>query len=382
MNGLKMIKQNDGVEVRGKTIRLHFSYMGIRCRETLKLEPTKSNVKYAKMLRCEILLKIDQEKFNYADYFPSSKSVSKFAIVRHNRKYRCGELLSKLLQDYEMMVKNSELSISTLDGYRKIINGLLIPYFGNYYINDVTPLIIKEWVEGVGATAKRIKNALTPLRAMFEDALNDQMIDDNPLNKLALAKLLRINAVKTNYEVKPFSVVEKTIIINNAPFGNLRNLLQFGFYSGFRTSELMALVWSDVDLSSGYVCVNKAKVCGEIKGTKTKAGTRRVRLYPEALNALTNQFNISGKENNEVFLNPNTNKPWSHSNKISDAWRKILNNCDTIQYRNCYQMRHTFASTLLSAGENPLKVARLMGHIDTAMIFKVYGKWIPDNEII
>ena len=42
-----------------------------------------------------------------------------------------------------------------------------------------------------------------------------------------------------------------------------------------------------------------------------------------------------------------------------------------------YQTRHTFASTLLSAGENPVWVASMMGHKDWAMIIKVYGRWIP-----
>ena len=45
--------QLNGVEPRGKTIRLHFSYQGERCRETLKLEPTKVNLKYANMLRSD-----------------------------------------------------------------------------------------------------------------------------------------------------------------------------------------------------------------------------------------------------------------------------------------------------------------------------------------
>lgn len=381
MNGLKIMKQTSGVEIRGNTIRIHFSHEGIRCRETLKLEPTKSNIKYATMLRGEIQLKINQGKFSYADYFPNSNNVSKFGLCHKDKKYRCNELLTNLLEDYKKLTANNELSASTLDGYRKIINGLLLPYFGNYFISEVTPIVIKEWIEGIDATAKRIKNALTPLRAMFDDALNNQIITSNPLDKLAITKLLKINAIKSTYEVYPFTMSEKTLIISKSPEGNIRNLFQFGFYSGFRTSELIALTWNDVDLT-GFVSVSKAKVCGIIKGTKTKSGTRKVKVYPEALEALKLQFAISGKDGKEVFLNPNTGKPWSHSNKIADAWRKVLASCDKMQYRNCYQMRHTFASNLLSAGENPLKIAKLMGHIDTTMVFKVYGKWIPEDDLV
>lgn len=42
-----------------------------------------------------------------------------------------------------------------------------------------------------------------------------------------------------------------------------------------------------------------------------------------------------------------------------------------------YQMRHTFASQALSAGENVMWVARQMGHRDWTITAKKYGRWIP-----
>jgi len=35
---------------------------------------------------------------------------------------------------------------------------------------------------------------------------------------------------------------------------------------------------------------------------------------------------------------------------------------------------------LLSAGENPWWVASQMGHRNTEMIIRHYGKWLPDNS--
>jgi integrase len=50
-----------------------------------------------------------------------------------------------------------------------------------------------------------------------------------------------------------------------------------------------------------------------------------------------------------------------------------------VRYRNPYQTRHTFASTLLSSGANPLYVAKQMGHRDTEMITRNYGRWIEQG---
>lgn len=372
-------KQQNGISIRGETIRIDFSYQGIRCRETLKLPPTKANIKYANMLRSEIMLNIQRNNFNYADYFPNSKNVVKFAKVKA-RKYRCAELLNKLSSDYNKMEENGSMSPSTNQGYQKLIKGLIFPYFANYFIHEVTPLIIREWIEGIGATSKTIRNALTPLRAMFDDALNVQLIDSSPLDKLAVAKLLRVNSVKSVYEVNPFTKAEIEIILYNTPPGHLHNLVKFAFYSGLRTSELMALEWSDIDLPNETISITKAKVCGIIKGTKTNAGTRTIKLQPEALEALTSQYNFIIKHVGPVFLNPNTNSPWSHNNKMGDAWRRIMANCPEVKYRNMYQTRHTYASTLLSNGENPLKVAKLMGHVNVTMIFSRYGRWIKQEN--
>ena len=41
-----------------------------------------------------------------------------------------------------------------------------------------------------------------------------------------------------------------------------------------------------------------------------------------------------------------------------------------------YQTRHTFASILLMGGINPAYIAKQLGHATTAMVHKVYAKWI------
>lgn len=51
-----------------------------------------------------------------------------------------------------------------------------------------------------------------------------------------------------------------------------------------------------------------------------------------------------------------------------------------IKYRNPYQIRHTFASMLVSQGENTFKIAKYLGHKDTEMVTKIYGKYVPEDE--
>jgi integrase len=272
-----------------------------------------------------------------------------------------------------------------LEGYRKIIFGQLVPKFDKVTLKEASPAMLREWISGLGVTAKTARNVISPLRSVFDDAVNDELIDHNPLDKIALKKLLTRTTKKSTYEVDPFDDAEKTAILKAAE-GQARNLFQFAFWSGLRTSELIALAWEDVDWINGTVRVQRAIVVKTEKGTKTDAGTRDVLMLPLARAALTEQkaFTFLNKADEQgrtrIFQNPRTGEPWETDAQIrKTSWQYILKKAG-VRYRNPYQTRHTYASTLLSRGENPWWVAKQMGHVDVEMVFRHYGKWIPKKD--
>lgn len=375
----RTIVTHPGVEINdsGKSLRILFMYKGTRCRETINLQPTKTNIKYCSNLRAEILNKIAKNAFNYTEYFPDSKLAKRLGIIKEIQKISCTDLLNQQLLIYAKKVSTNRMSPSTFNGYKKIINGHLLPTFGNINIQDITPVIIKRWLASMNVTPKTINNCLIPLRHILEDSLNNGLIAENPMDKIVLKKLIEETTLPSNYIPEPFTDTEKQLIINSAD-GQIKNLIQFGFWSGLRTSELIALKWVDIDFKAMVANISRAKVCNVEKGTKTKAGIRTLILLPKAFEALTMQLKYTNGDE-FIFHNPNTNRAWVNSSKVSDIWRSIVSKL-SIKYRNCYQMRHTYASTLLSNGENPLWVSNQMGHADTEMIFKKYGRWIPNNS--
>jgi integrase len=356
---------------------LQFVFRGVRCRETLKLEPTTANLRYAEGLRGEIGRKIEQNVFVYIDYFPDSPKAVVFGHAV--TKATMGDLLRSHLKQYEQAVKNGQMSPSTLRGYRKVINGHLIPKFDTTPLKELSPAVLREWIGGLGVTAKTARNILSPLRSVLDDAVNDELIPNNPLDKIALKKLLARTSVKSDYEVDPFDALEKEAIIACAE-GQQRNLFQFAFWSGLRTSELIGLEWDDIDWIRGRVRVQRAVVVKTEKCTKTEAGTRDVLLLPLAKEALLAQKEFTFLQGQRVFHNPYTGRPWETDNQIRrTSWIPLLKKAG-VRYRNPYQTRHTYASTLLSANENPWWVAKQMGHVDVEMVFRHYGKWIPNKQ--
>jgi len=221
---------------------------------------------------------------------------------------------------------------------------------------------------------------LIPLRAVIEQALSDGLIDKNPLAHINLAKVLDKKTSKSSHQIDPFNKKEIAAILKAAD-GQVKNFFQFAFFSGLRLSELMGLEWGDVDWVNGKVRVRRALVCGQIKAPKTAAGERDVLLLPPALAALKAQKEFTFLADYRVFHYPKWDKPWaSYQQVCKGTWTPLLKRAG-VRYRYPYQTRHTYASMLLSAGENMLWVANQMGHVNTEMVIKNYAKWLPDSGV-
>ena len=193
-------------------------------------------------------------------------------------------------------------------------------------------------------------------------------------------KYARKEAPKSVDDVDPFTADEQAVILSACDEPQHRNLIQFAFWSGMRTSELAALEWGDIDWRRGIVRVSRAKTqaSDEPEGTKTRRGTRDVKLLDPARAALEAQKQYSYLAGKEVFLNPRTMYAWEGDQPIrNSAWIPALKKAE-VRYRRQYQTRHTFASMMLTAGESPVWLAQQMGHSDLTMISRTYGRWITD----
>lgn len=370
-------KTANGVIVRkwpsGKTtLRINFYYRGVRCFEALKIEATAANIKYAERLRGEILNAIERGAFSYPDYFPNSKRAYIFGHVQS--KITIGELLREFLAESKLTKE-----ASTYRGYKRVCEGHLLPLFDKIEIQDLQPAMLRKWIRSLNCTTKTVANILTPLRAIIEQALVDQYIKENPLNSIIVDKLLNKETKKSDYRADPFSIDEIKTILNEAT-GQVRLLFQFAFFTGLRVSELIGLRWEDIDWQNQIIHVEETIVAKEAKGPKTEAGVRDVLLLPPALEALKLQKQYTFAQKGRVFHNPQTNKQWETSQQIRRTqWMHILKRAG-IRYRNTYQTRHTYASMMLSQGENIMWVSKQLGHVDVEMVIKTYGRWIPDSS--
>lgn len=359
----------------GDRLQIAFTWEGQECRELLPPGPiNKSSIQRAAALRDEIRRKVKDGTFDYADYFPNSPRVSG---ARKNRTLM-EVLLRKQLDTYQRQVTNGQMSPSTYAGYAKAVNGARMRRWHGLQVRDVTPSLLREWVAEMDCTSKAIRNTLTPLRSVFEDALNDEVIDFNPFDRIALSKLIRQTAKASDYVVNPFTAAERAALLD-ACRPDERPMLQFWFATGLRPGELQALEWRHIDLAQHVVRIEVNQVAGVIKAPKTAAGIRDVDLDAGAIAALQAQRPLSEAKGARIWLNPRDGQPWTTDAQIRKTFWLPVCTRSGVSYRNPYQIRHTYASTLLTSGHNPWYVAAQLGHEDVEMVFRTYGRFIRDD---
>jgi integrase len=145
-------------------------------------------------------------------------------------------------------------------------------------------------------------------------------------------------------------------------------------FSGLRWGELVALRPADVDLDRGEIAVERSfcDLTRDEGPTKTAAGERRVIFLPALGQHLATHLERYARDG-LVFPSPEGSR-LHHSNFRKRVWLPALEAVGRPWH--FHDLRHTYASILISLGVPPPVVAHLLGHSSPAVTLSVYaGFW-------
>ncbi len=371
----------NGVEIRGRGIRVFFRFKGELCREKLDLAPTPENVAYAERMVAQIQHEIRAGSFDYGRYFPTSSKLQDNTLGRY---------LDLLLE-----IKAQRVADSTYRGYEGIVERYIRPKFGERQADKIDRLEVETWISNdlSRLASKTIKETVAILRQVYSLYRTRHPATIDPTNAIQVA-------MPDDDDPDPFTQDEIQKIVTTEPRnGRIQelNMVQFMLWSGPRVSEVLALGWDDVDLDSGEVLFRRARVRGIFKATKTKRSKRVHELLSPALAALKAQWLITGKLEPQqievkqrdnrtmkkesvrfVFLNSHTGQPHYDDFRLRDRFFRAHLNRAEVRYRGPGQCRHTYISQMLTAGMDIEWISKQAG-TSTEMIRRRYGKWIDDD---
>jgi len=171
-------------------------------------------------------------------------------------------------------------------------------------------------------------------------------------------------------------------------------MILFNSWTGLSLSELIALAREDVDVVNGKVSIRRAFVDTQFKVPKERSRIRIVELITPALELLRDLMadstdcasekieivqrdNITKRKESLHFLFRSSASGLLWSGKTVSNWFTAHLFKAKVRHRGANQCRHTFASQALSSYAPVEWVARQLGHSDTTMVKRHYGRWIP-----
>ncbi|WQW26846.1 site-specific integrase [Helicobacter pylori] len=217
------------------------------------------------------------------------------------------------------------------------------------------------------------KNTIHNLNANLKSFLafceGERFLEKSPYFSVTLKNAQEAKAIE------PFNLEEVKTLIENAQSLRLKAFLTVAFFTGMRTGEQLALTWEDIDFNEKKIVINKSlNELGQITTPKNKPSIREVDLL-EPVEKILKELKESEPANKKfIFIS----MP-KRSTMFQRAFRALLRALN-LKERKLYTTRHTFASLMLSQGEEAMWVSKTLGHKDLNTTYKTYSHYIPKQD--
>jgi integrase len=288
---------------------------------------------------------------------------------------------------------------TTWENYTSFATRHLLPFFGAMPITAITVATIEDFIEakrspggavrlaGKALADSSIGTGLFALKLILKRAARRGLIAANPMSDVEWRR------ARHGDSVDPFTGRELRAILSTAARvdPDFTTLIRVWVQAGCRAGEVTGLQWQDIDLDAGTVKIRRTLTRGRLGPTKTRQNRDVSILHPVAedtsdwrpgagadggravMHGLKHLTVRSLEPEAFVFLHHG--KPHT-SVSVNRAWRRILL-AASVRYRMPEQLRHTFASTLLSRNAPLLYVQQQGGWRSASVLLRTYARWLP-----
>lgn len=235
----------------------------------------------------------------------------------------------------------------------------------------------------ISSTTVRLTHCI--LHHAFDDAVKWGALDRNPADAADPPRKARRDMATWNgQQVRQFLAA--------AADHELRTFFLLAIHTGMRRGELMGAKWSDLDLGTGSLAIQRTIGRGstarlEEAAPKTAAGRRRIALAADVVEHLRQQrvrqleHRLSvgpAWEDRDLIFADAFGKPL-HPNTIMREFALLTAKAKLPAIR-FHDLRHSSATLMLAAGISPKVAQERLGHSDIAMTLGLYSHVLPDMQ--
>ena len=284
--------------------------------------------------------------------------------------------LNKLSQQYlerhcTLNCKNS--TITLYESYLKTIKPLLRLKAKDITKRHIENLILE--LKTRDMSNKSINGIVTFIQAILNYAVDNELISNNPI-----IRLKKLPQVKPPINFLNETQIEVFLQQAETCPQTYKTFFYTALYTGMRRGELLALEWSNIDFKQNKIRVNKQIYRGITQTTKT--GKERYIDMSERLKDILIEHKQQGILSKYVFhTNGKPLHPW---NMEETYFKPLLKRCNQfldaenqIIKLKFHDLRHTYATYLLSKNIPIKYVQQQLGHSTARMTLDTYANILP-----
>ncbi len=272
------------------------------------------------------------------------------------------------LPTYPASVGNRALTVAEKERH---VRHNLLPHLGAVPLDRVRGEVVDQLFAalfGAGLAAKTVKNIRATLMTILRSAKKWKVIGDVP----------ELPPVKVPDAAWDFLASDETERLFAAAVDEReRALLVFAAHTGARWGEQRAITWGDLDWKSGQVVIRKSMPHNTDEVAPTKSGrARRVPMTATLRTALLAIRDLNHLAGGLVFgrrMDGGALSLYGARERLQRACRKA-----GIREVRWHDLRHSFASQLVSAGVPLRQVQEWLGHSTITMTMR-YSHLAPGS---
>ncbi len=273
------------------------------------------------------------------------------------------------------------LAATTHQRYEQLVRLHLKPHVGRLKLAKIKPLHIEHLYQAqkkAGSSDRNREMSGVVLQKAMKQAVRLGLVISNPCPDIPKPR-------PAKKEMHVWDHDQTTRFLEAARNDRLHALYVLAVASGMRQGELFALDWSDVDFDASAVMVRRTleEIQGKLrlKEPKTAQSRRRIELPKFALDALHDhrkQMLAEGHAGAPVFCDTDGGY-WRKSNCTRRSFKPLMR-CAELPSVRFHDLRHTCATLLLLAGENPKVVSERLGHASIEITLNTYSHVLPSMQ--
>lgn len=250
----------------------------------------------------------------------------------------------------------------------------------DFRINQITIEMVDHFIidrQKSGMNISTLRKILVSLRQIFTLAVKRGYCVRNPMDYADMPTSQ--GKESDDKKIQVLSLEEIARLLDAVSDQKHQVLFSLAIFSGARQGELLGLKWSDILWEDSQIHIQRSFNNQTFYDTKTKGSNRKIDIGPVMLAKLKDWKLACPPGDLDLVFPTATGNPTNHNNMVNRFFNPALEAAGLKKIR-FHDVRHTYASLLISQGENIKYIQVQMGHSNPTVTLNVYAHLMEDKN--